>query len=265
MDQQSIDLYIGGHENNIDARALTDGSAAFVRLLENAADASRAAGNRGPKPRWVIEHLKTGSIDIGIAPDEATAETGEQVIETVTAGIRVLDTEPRMPIGWTRSMLLQLQKIGRLGEHAGVSGVQISSETLGKVALERAVLRNVQTILNQSVASIGAVTGKLVGWHVANDTDHVEVRDESTGNAIDVVIRDSSIADIGLLLRKRVRVQGILNRNLEGVKESIEAKRIEEVEPRSRVSIRDIAGSLGTDWTDGINPVTWQRRHRDIG
>lgn len=265
MDQQKIGLYIGGHAQNIDARALSDGSAAFVRLLEKATDAARNGGLQGPKPRWIIGHLKTGSVDIALAPDEATAETGDRIIETVTSGIRTLDTEPQMPLGWTRQMLLEVQRLGRLGEHTGVSGVQISSASIGQVALEHAVLRNVQIILNRSVSSIGAVTGPLVSWHIANDTDHVEVRDESTGALVDVVIPDSSIADIGAVLRKRVRVQGVLRRNLEGTKESIEAKRIEEMEPRPRVSIRDIAGSLGTGWTGGIDPVTWQRRQRDIG
>lgn len=265
MDHQSIGLYIGGHKSNIDARALSDGSAAFVRLLEKATDAAKGDGMRGPKPRWVIEHLSTGSVDLALAPDEATAETGDRVIETVTSGIRTLDAGPQMPLGWTRQMLLEVQRLGRLGEHPGVSGVQISSAGIGQIALEQAVLRNVQAILDRSVSSIGAVTGRLVSWRVANGTDHVEIRDESTGALVDVTIPDSSTADIGALLRRRVRVQGILRRNLEGAKECIEAKRIDEVEPRPRVSIRDIAGTLGAGWTGGVDPVAWQRRQRDIG
>ncbi|MFI7583439.1 hypothetical protein ACH9DO_06545 [Kocuria sp. M1N1S27] len=265
MEQDWIGLYIGGPDKNIDARALADGAAALVRLLEKSSQALKPRGSRAPTPHWVVERLATGSLDIALAPEASTAEMGAEVVRAVTAGIAVLDTEPRLPEGWNRGMLLDVQKLGKIAEHSGVEGVSLKGPKLGQIALEHAVLRNVDIILNRNLTAIGAVTGQVISWHVARGEDRLEVRDEATGENVDIRITDPTVADVGQIIRKRIRVRGYVRRNLDGTKIDVEATGIDVLPKRSQVSIKDIRGILGPDWADGDDPVTWQRRQRDIG
>lgn len=96
-------------------------------------------------------------------------------MRAVTAGIAVLDKESRLPDGCNRGMSLDVRKSGGIAEHSGVEGVSMKGPESGRAALERAVPKNVDIILDRSLTAIGAVTGRVISWHVARGEDRLIV------------------------------------------------------------------------------------------
>lgn len=265
MNESWLGLYIRGAEGQIDARALSEGAAALVRLLDKSAENLKDKSRKNNTSKWVVRELSIGSLNMEIAPSQATEGVGEKALANVQQGLSSLHEKATMPSGWDRLMLLEIKRLSDVRGMDGVKGLTASGSGLESLNLEEKVLGNVARILSQEVISLGSVTGRVTSWRVANEKDHVEVRDEATSNRVDVIIPNSDVADVGAIIRKRVRITGELHRNLEGEKTSLNARKVDILKSRAFVSIMDVRGAIESDWLDGLDPVEWQRRQRDAG
>ena len=259
MTEKWVGITVAGKREELSARALVQATESLVRLLERAA---RSGGDVKGDPKFVLRRLRIGSIDVAIeaSPEAGPAENAG--IKLVQDGIRTLSTAAVLPDRWTLDMVRDLRSLCHLSRIPGVQGVHLDASGDTNLELVSSVMGNVLKLLDEPTVSYGSVTGTVKEWKGLKDRDKLVVRDETSGNDIEVYLPHQDDLDVGEFLRRRIVARGELTRNREGRKIKITAHTCKMIENRRSVSITEVAGVLGPDWTNGTDVVEWQRCNR---
>lgn len=242
----------------IDARAVKEGLDNLLKLvggIESADDSDV----------WIISDLALGSASCGLAPTPENTAIGDIKIRTVISGVTQLFDVPRIPAGWDESAIRALLSLTELGRLRGVEGVRImSGETLNPIFLDERIRRNAEACLEVARQSLGSVRGQIVRYVNDKNRREISVRETASGRAVRVLFPrhlDSSILN-ALAVKGRISVSGMVRRNRQGQKVLVNAEKVTQLAEPATVA-DDVAGSLGADWTLGLNSVEWAREQRD--
>lgn len=259
MNDAWINLKIEGRREELSARALARGATTLLRLVERAAK----LGTRGShEPTFVVEGLSLGSISMQLGTGLGSTDAEPRGIQNINDGIGLLANRSDIPEGWSREMLRDLRIICEMNQLPGATGVVISGSGLSEIKVSDNVLRNVIRVLAPPRDSMGSIVGVVTEWKGVRSGDQLTIRDESSGEDLIVEVPLELGVDTGSAIRKRVLVRGQMTRSDTGRKIRLIASSLEIKETRKKMSIRDIAGALGSDWTGGLDVVEWQRIQR---
>jgi hypothetical protein len=111
--------------------------------------------------------------------------------------------------------------------------------------------------------SYGSATGKLDIVNLRGRLPKINLLDQRTGDDVRCIFPQGLIDEAMALIGQPVTVEGLLKRDTEGRKVSIEVTAIDRSDRPLPVPVGQLVGILGSDWTDGLDSVEWVRRQRD--
>ncbi|MFM9272821.1 hypothetical protein [Pseudarthrobacter sp. NKDBFgelt] len=252
MENNEVRLKILGAPNSIDVRALHRSLGGLIDLLHGATDS-----------HWLIADMKVSSALVEVRPDEDL--DWRAVFAEITEGLRHLETISSTPASWGDAMLEAVVQAGGLSKFAGVEGVELTVGAAGEpIRLDGEIVANASRALKAPNKSLGSVAGKIDRYLSRSGRKNFGLVDESTGKSVKVTFSSHMEARVVEAIGKQVLAWGELRRDHTGRKVSLSLEDFETVETVSRpVSVDEIAGLLGTDWTNGIGSVEWVRKQRD--
>ncbi|MCP1413567.1 hypothetical protein [Paenarthrobacter sp. A20] len=253
MERDEVRLRILGAPNAIDVRALHRALGGLLDLLHGSTDV-----------HWFISDLRVGSAQIQIRPPRKTEEEWETAFQEITEGLRHLETDCSTPAAWGDSMLEALVQTGRLSKFAGVEGVEVTLGEGRPIRLDREIVANAARALKAPNKSLGSVAGKIDRFISRSGKNNFGLVDQNTGRSVQVTFTKAMESRVVEAIGKQVLAWGALRRDHTGRKVSLALEDFEVVQAgRRTVSVDEIVGALGTDWTDGRGSVEWVREQRD--
>lgn len=251
MEQNEVRLKILGAPNSIDVRALHRSLGGLIDLLHGATES-----------HWLISDLKVSSALVEVRPDEDL--DWHAVFAEITDGLRHLETTSSTPADWGDSMLEAVVQAGGLSKFAGVEGVELTVGAGEPIRLDGEVVANASRALKAPNKSLGSVAGKIDRYLSRSGKKNFGLVDESTGKSVKVSFSAQMEARVLEAIGKQVLAWGELRRDHSGRKVSLSLEDFEIVQTTQRpVSVDELAGLLGAEWTNGLSSVEWVRKQRD--
>lgn len=248
-----VRLRIRGEHGTIDVGALHKALGALLELLK--------AGGVGAN--LVISDLREGSAEVGVRLRYADVEVEERFARIVS-GLGDLGTQ-RVRNDWDAAMLESAVDMASALEYTGVSGLEVRGPGLPYVEVTPTTLETARSALTVSSVSIGSITGRIHRFFDHKSRREFGMIDDLTQMSVKVTFSVDKEPKVLRAVGKTVQAWGELRRNRDGRKVSLKLDDFEVIDapPRRPLSIDDITGVLGDDWTDGEGSVEAVRRQRD--
>ncbi|MCF3137654.1 hypothetical protein LRQ04_00155 [Paenarthrobacter sp. AR 02] len=253
MERDEVRLKILGAPNSIDVRALHRSLGGLIDLLHGSTES-----------HWLISDLKVSSALVKLRPAMPSDVDWEGAFQEILAGLHHLESESSTPSSWGNTMVEALLQAGGLGKFAGVEGVELTLGTDAPIRIDGEIVANASRALKPPNTSLGSVAGKIDRYISRSGKKNFGLVDEATGKSVSVTFSASMEPRVVEAINKQILAWGLLRRDHTGRKVSLSLEDFELVESaRGPVSLDDIVGVLGQDWTDGRSSVDWVREQRD--
>jgi hypothetical protein len=266
MERPEIEIVVDGPNDSVSVEVLAQAAETLRTLLHG-------TGAQG----WVVSALKVGSTHLAAAPPVSKdchnrdAEEFKRVVEGLIAVTS--DEEPK---GWDDSALDSLVRLNnRVSEVSALQGARVvtrsDSSTEHTFYLDERFAVKAENMLNKlkhSAQAFGSVTGVVDRFRSRNGNREFGLIDTESGRPVSVHFSKDDEDTVRKLIGIKVVAWGMLRRNpstnqkkiltMEGIKVINEPNEISE-----NVTVADFEGILGTDWTGGLDSVSWVRAQRD--
>lgn len=247
MRDDELTIELGGPHEGMDPRAVADAINAVDKILRNL----RGGGPAAP----ALSDLSTGSARI-------TIRGGSERVELLRSGLGALAESAAVPPGWSPESVVGLLNLHQAANRHGVESIGIAiDDSLDMI--DEALVRHAKESIAPSPPSLGSVRGVLYRYHNGGKRS-AGLRDSRTERSVEVGFPEHLTGDIRSALDHEVEIWGEVTRDRDDRIRSVEAVGLEVIaESRERVTLDDVAGILGPDWTEGMDPVEWVRRGRE--
>ncbi len=248
MAKDEVLVKLQGKHGEIDPLAVADAITALDKIMRN-------IDGEG-EPELTLSHLKIGSAQYGFKSDTRR-------VERLSAGIQLLGQAPLLPDGWNSASMAGLVELEKVTQRRGVRAIQVDID--GAVcAIDEIIADNASLGLEDVSVSLGSVRGQL--FRYANDVSRrsAGLRDRNTGKAVDLRFPERLAQEVKANLDQQVTAWGEVYRSQDGTIAKIKLEGIEAVPgSQEQLTLDEVAGILGRDWTGGLDPVDWVRHQRD--
>lgn len=258
---EQIGLHLDGHPAaGIDPHALVDGLAGLVKL------ANAVEGNEDRPPDWVMSELSLGSVKCAVRPAPGQETAGDRRMRLVWRGAQQLRTGAGIPTGWTEHAVRAFLDLAKLTRCSGVDSAALTASKDESLTLDESVKLHAERSLQSTSEVLTTVRGTIVRYLNDGARREVGIRELPSGRPLRVIFPLAMAHDlkVALLDDLPISVRGVLKKNGEGQRLSLTAEGLTVLpgtkQPTFRV--RDMSGTLGKDWTSGLNSVDWVRSQR---
>jgi len=230
--EPTLTIYVAGQIDKISPETMAEAFSAFVALL----DTSNSGIN------WQMKQLSLGSLTMAATPTRSTndvdqAKTDEEIAREFKGIVSALDKEGDEP-SLSKERCEALEKLGNLTTAPGVESITaiVDGQTFAFTPPSK------DTFQSFPKTSIGSVTGKIDRINTREGCEFGLI-DETEKHPVKVRFKKHELENIKSLMGKRVRVRGKLTRNQQGRKESLQMRRIEEIEDHADLpTVDDLVG-----------------------
>jgi len=216
---------------------------------------------------WNVQTLEIGSLVAGFAPtrrDEKTADYSRTVTDSAFDGMRLLDSEPRVPENFSTASVGRTSRLARRIGRGGVTGMKVVRlDDHRSAPITLVVADNAKAALSASSSGIGSVMGRLEMISV-HRRPYFNVYDARTRRAVRCDFdREKDLEQVKAALGRRVLTAGILQRNRVGQTVRVKLSRLEVIPPEDQLpSVDDIVG-MAPDFTGGMSTDEYLEYLRD--
>ncbi|MDJ0491447.1 hypothetical protein QNA24_34265 [Rhodococcus qingshengii] len=248
MAKDEVLVKLQGKHGEIDPLAVADAITALDKIMRN-------IDGEG-EPELTLSNLKIGSAQYGV-------KTDSRRVERLSTGIQSLTYSAMMPDGWNSASMAGLVELEKVNQRRGVTAIQVDID--GAVcAIDEVIADNASLGLQYFSVSLGSIRGQL--FRYANDVSRrsAGLRDRNTGKAVDLKFPERLAQEIKAHLDQQVTAWGEVYRSQDGTIAKIKLEGIEAIPgSQEQLTLDEVAGILGRDWTGGLDPVDWVRHQRD--
>ena len=228
--EPTFKIYVAGQIDKISPETMAEAFSAFVALL--------ATPNSGIN--WRMTQLSLGSLTMAATPIRSTNDANQAEInekfKELTYGLKCNEEGNKALL--PREFSEPFERIGNLTTAPGVESITaiVDGQTFAFTPPSK------DTFQSFPKTSIGSVTGKIDRINTREGCEFGLI-DEAEKHPVKVRFKKHELENIKSLMGKRVRVRGELTRNQQGRKESLQMRRIEEVEDHADLpTVDDLVG-----------------------
>lgn len=228
--EPTFKIYIAGQIDKISPETMSEAFSAFVALL--------ATPNSGIN--WRMTQLSLGSLTMAATPIRSTNDANQAEInekfKELTYGLKCNEEGNKALL--PREFSEPFERIGNLTTAPGVESITatVDGQTFAFTPPSK------DTFQSFPKTSIGSVTGKIDRINTREGCEFGLI-DETEKHPVKVRFKKHELENIKSLMGKRVRVRGKLTRNQQGRKESLQMRRIEEIENHADLpTVDDLVG-----------------------
>lgn len=254
----TVSLRVEGDPSQMDVAEALAALTAMARLLAEWEDDS---------PRWRPVDVAISSLALIVEPassDPAIVARARRESQLLGAGLQSLTEHATLPTGWSDTKARLLRKAGaHMNATAGITGLTVSVDQAPAIRITPVMLDNAIAAVRIRSESYGSARGKLDIVNLRGRRPKINLLDERTGDDVRCVMPDDLVPRATSYIGQVVEVEGLLHRDSEGRKVSIDVTDMQQVERPLPVPVAQLVGVLGTDWTGGLDSVEWVRRQRD--
>lgn len=246
MQDDEIQITLEGPPGTTDPRAVAEAITALDKLLRNIAGDEKAL--------LQVSELSTGSAVVSVRCDR-------QRVELLRAGLDELASATTVPAGWNAESVSALIDLESVSKRAGVEAILLRANDVVR-SIDRALADHAEASIAPGPPALGSVRGKLYRYNGLRQT--AGVTSNQTGQVVQVRFPSHLTADVRSALDHEVELWGEVERNKNQRVHKILISGLEVVESsRAAVTLDEVAGILGPDWTEGLDAVDWVRRQRE--
>ena len=228
--EPTFKIYVAGQIDKISPETMAEAFSAFVALL--------ATPNSGIN--WRMTQLSLGSLTMAATPIRSTNDANQAEInekfKELTYGLKCNEEGNKALL--PREFSEPFERIGNLTTAPGVESITaiVNGQTFAFTPPSK------DTFQSFPKTSIGSVTGKIDRINTREGCEFGLI-DEAEKHPVKVRFKKHELENIKSLMGKRVRVRGELTRNQQGRKESLQMRRIEEIEDHADLpTVDDLVG-----------------------
>lgn len=248
MSTEEVQLNLDGPHGAIDPKALADAINALDKIVRNI--------EVGVPAEPTVAGLSIGSAQVSIHVDR-------QRVEALSNGLALLAFSSVIPESWNRASVQGLVDLEHVENRRGVEGIQLCVDRM-VTKIDAKLAAHARESIAPPAPSLGSVRGTLFRYNGAPQRRDAGLRDRVTGRVVEVHFSKERAADIRGALELDVEIWGEVRRDLHDRVESVNVVGIEILDSsRERVTLDDVAGILGSGWTDGLDTAEWVSRQRD--
>jgi hypothetical protein len=218
-------------------------------------------------PIWRPRHASISSLALTVAPaspDAGIIERAYSEARRVGDGLRYLAKHASIPAGWSPRKARLLRKAGaHMQAGSGITGLSITIDPAEPIYITPVMLENANAAVKVRLLSYGSAVGKLDIVNLRSRKPKIQLLDQQTGDDVKCEFSPELLDQAMSLVGKVVAVEGLLKRDTEARKVSIEVTGLSQVERQIQPPISELIGILGPDWTGGVDSVEWIRQQRD--
>lgn len=224
----TLKVCLSGRADQISPATMAAAFTAFVALLD--------APNNGI--RWQMTQVSIGSLTLAASLCGQTRDEELEGFTELVSGLKLHAKTGKVPESWSDKGREALKSLGDLATEPGVENVTATAGSQ-TITFHASPKNNPRT---QVKTSIGSVTGKIDRINTRGGCEFGLI-DETEKHPVRVIFQTSQLEEIKQLVGKRVCVRGELARNQQGRKESLQMRRIEEIEDHADLpTVDDLVG-----------------------
>lgn len=224
----TLKVCLSGRADQISPATMAAAFTAFVALLD--------APNNGI--RWQMTQVSIGSLTLAASPCGQTRDEELEGFTELVSGLKLHAKTGKVPESWSDKGREALKSLGDLATEPGVENVTATAGSQ-TITFHASPKNNPRT---QVKTSIGSLTGKIDRINTRGGCEFGLI-DETEKHPVRVIFQTSQLEEIKQLVGKRVCVRGELARNQQGRKESLQMRRIEEIEDHADLpTVDDLVG-----------------------
>lgn len=224
----TLKVCLSGRSDQISPATMAAAFSAFATLLD-------APNN---DIHWQMTQVSIGSLTLAASPCGQTRDEELEGFTELVSGLKFHAMTGKVPDSWSDKGREALKNLGDLTTEPGV-------ESITAIAGNQTIAFNASpkdTPKIQVKTSIGSVTGKIDRINTRGGCEFGLI-DETEKHPVRVIFQISQLEEIKQLVGKRVLVRGELTRNQQGRKESLQMRRIEEIEDHADLpTVDDLVG-----------------------
>jgi len=251
-----IAFVVEGEPGQLSLEAVSEALEAFKTFLQGTGNAS-----------WVLGSLAVGSARLGAAIADLSQEEADSRFQEIIEGIESIESGAEAPASWSTHALGGLVKMAGIGNRRDAIGAHVATARkeiqMTRHLAEQA--RRARRARTQPRLSFGSVTGE-VDRFIARNKREFGLIDEATKRPVTVQFSENDLEIVTTeMISRRVTVWGPLQHNADGGKDvlTMEGFEVRDVtRDGGRLTVDEVAGSLGPDWTAGMNSIDWVREMR---
>lgn len=254
----SIELRVEGDPAQMNVSGALTSLGAMARLITEWESDS---------PRWRPVQAHVNSLAITMAPISSDLNVLERAYAQASAvmdGLQSLARSAQIPLGWSAKKVRLLRKAGKpMDATSGISGLTVNIPGQMPVSITPLILEHAIEAVRVRSVSYGSAIGKLDIVNLRARKPRIQLLDQATGADVKCEFPADLLEEGLSRVGQVVAVEGLLSRNSEGEKVSIEVTSIREVERPLQPPIHQLVGILGGEWTGDMDSVEWVRQQRD--
>ncbi|MFC4865639.1 hypothetical protein [Streptomonospora arabica] len=258
----ALEIVLSRDDGPVDAAVFFDSAGTAIDLVQQV---ERASGGARTAARWGITELRSGSAIVVAAPIGEN-QSADLAGELFVNGVRELDHSARIPPAFTLDVLRGLLRMAKEVEQGNTIRFELVSKDsdpgAGPATVTLDLARHARQLLTARHLEFAAVQGEIDRIDVRGSKREVSIFDTEQNRSVRATFADSMLPAVVENIKRRVAVWGLVRKTAAGQILSFQIERLEVLEDRPLMSIRDIAG-IAPWWTGGEDPTEWIRGRRE--
>lgn len=236
-----VRLQIEGQRGAITADTLISVLQHTLGVLREVGRTSR--GGEGPPGKWRVREVWNGSIGLALVP---SADIPAEVPERLVAGLTVLEKRPELPPWFSESAIENVQKMGKVLRHPGVSGIDLSAVAPGgeeyEARLTPEIIEHAAEAFQGTDEALGSVAGLLDVVNLRRQRA-VSLYDADERHAVRCTFPEDLLETVRQYLGSKVRATGTVTRNRVGQVASVKVESLVRTEEEGGApSVAELTG-----------------------
>lgn len=236
-----VRLQIQGQRGAITADTLISVLQHTLGVLREVDRTSR--GGEGRPGKWRVGEVWNGSIGLALVP---SADIPAEVPERLVAGLTVLEERPELPAWFSESAIENVQKMGKVLRHPGVSGIDLSAVAPGgeeyEARLTPEIIEHAAEAFQGTDEALGSVAGILDVVNLRRQRA-VSLYDADKRHAVRCTFPEDLLETVRQYLGSKVRATGIVTRNRVGQVASVKVESLVRAEEEDGApSVAELTG-----------------------
>ncbi|MBV2361923.1 hypothetical protein ACFPZ0_09200 [Streptomonospora nanhaiensis] len=257
----ALEILLSREGEPVDAAVFFESAKTVIDLVQQI---ERSLGRTRVATRWGITELRLGSAVVVTTPIEDSPSANEAG-ELLVKGVGSLERSPQMPSAFTLEVLRGLLRVASNSEQSDRARLTLrfgEGKAAAAAAVSAQLAANARKLLSARILEFESVQGEIDRIDVRGGKREVSIFDTEQNRSVRATFSDDMLADIVGSIKQRVAAWGLAQKTASGQIVSFEIERLERIDDRPPVSVREIAG-IAPWWTDGEDPTEWVRRHRE--